>query len=202
MHREGDWHAALHIWVGGIGSDGEAFVLLQRRSRTKDLWPGAFDVAVGGHLRAGESLAEAVREAEEEIGLAVGIGDLIRLGRRFAARTDGVDNEVQEVFGLRSDLPLSSYRPHPEEVDAVLAVPLLDALALFDGDTVAVAGVELERDAATPSAVTVTVAGFAAGEVRGYASRALRSLRDVIAGREPVPFELRRPRLTPSGSSA
>ena len=38
--------------------------------QSKDTWPGALDVAVGGHLRAGETLAEAVREAEEEIGLA------------------------------------------------------------------------------------------------------------------------------------
>ena len=191
VHRDGDWHGALHIGVGGEGSDGEPFVLLQRRSRTKDMWPDTFDVAVGGHLRAGEDLAEAVREAEEEIGLTVGIGDLIRLGRRFAARPGGSDNEVQEIFGLRSDLPLSSYRPHPEEVDAILAVPLLDALALFDGDMPTAPGVELERDAATPSAVVVTVAGFAAGEVGGYPSRALRSLRDVIAGRQPTPFELR-----------
>lgn len=22
MHRDGDWHAALHIWVGGVGESG------------------------------------------------------------------------------------------------------------------------------------------------------------------------------------
>ncbi len=34
VHRDGDWHGALHIWVGGIGDDGVPFVLFQRRSLT------------------------------------------------------------------------------------------------------------------------------------------------------------------------
>ena len=70
VHRDGDWHGALHIWVGGVdGTVERRSSLFQRRSLTKDTWPGVLDVAVGGHLRAGRRLAEAVREAEEEIGL-------------------------------------------------------------------------------------------------------------------------------------
>jgi 8-oxo-dGTP pyrophosphatase MutT (NUDIX family) len=191
VHRDGDWHGALHIWVGGVGVHGVPFVLLQRRSQTKDTWPGALDVAVGGHVRAGETLAEAVREAEEEIGLAVGVEDLVRLGRRFASRPGGRDNEVQEVFAVRSDVPLESYRLHPEEVDSVARVPLADALALFDGDVTEISGVELPRGTGIAHECSVTVAGFAAGEVGGYASHALRALRDVLAGVPPAPFELR-----------
>ena len=68
VHRDGDWHRSLHLWVWGIGEDSAPFVIFQRRSMTKDTWPGALDVAVGGHFRSGESLAETLREAEEEIG--------------------------------------------------------------------------------------------------------------------------------------
>ena len=191
MHRDGDWHGALHIWVGGIDAAGRPFALFQRRSRSKDTWPGALDVAVGGHIRAGETLGDTVREAEEEIGLRVAAGDLTRLGRRFARSPGGFDNEVQDVLALRSDLPLAAYSLHPDEVEAVVAVGLEEALALFDGSARAVPGLELRRGGGDPEETVVTVAGFAAGEVGGYAALALRGLREVVRGSTPEPFELR-----------
>ena len=112
VHRDGDWHAAMHLWVGGVDEQG-AFVLFQRRSETKDTWPGFLDVAVGGHLRAGESFAETVREAEEEIGLDVGYDELVRIGRRFMGKPGDGDREVQEIFAVRCDLPLEAYVAAP-----------------------------------------------------------------------------------------
>ena len=45
-------------------------VLVQRRTDTKDLFPGYYDLAAGGVVAAGESYEEcAVREAEEELGI-------------------------------------------------------------------------------------------------------------------------------------
>jgi isopentenyldiphosphate isomerase len=191
VHRDGDWHGALHIWIGGSDDAGRPFALFQRRSRSKDTWPGALDVAVGGHIRAGETLGDTVREAEEEIGLRVAAGDLRRLGRRFARSPGGFDNEVQDVLALRSDLPLAAYSLHPDEVEAVVAVGLEEALALFDGSALAVPGLELRRGGGDPEETVVTVAGFAAGEVGGYAAVALRGLREVVRGSTPEPFELR-----------
>jgi isopentenyldiphosphate isomerase len=192
VHRDGDWHAALHIWVGGIDEGGRPFALFQRRSQTKDTWPGSLDVAVGGHFRAGEILSEALREAEEEIGLPVGPQDVTRLGRRFARGSAGMDNEVQEVFALRSDLPLDAYRLHPAEVDAVVLVSFDAILALFEGRQAAVEGVERVRGGITSSVARLTVSGFAGDESNDYAAHALRGLLDVIAGRAPEPFELGR----------
>lgn len=146
---------------------------------------------MGGHLRAGETLAEAIREAEEEIGLDVALDDLTRLGRRFARGMARADNEVQEVFALRSDRPLGAYRLHPDEVEAVVSVCVTDVLALFEGRETAVTGEEHGRDSRTQTAVRVTVSDFAAGEVGGYAARALQGLQEVIVGASPEPFELR-----------
>jgi 8-oxo-dGTP pyrophosphatase MutT (NUDIX family) len=191
VHRDGDWHGALHIWVGGVADGGRAFAVFQRRSLSKDTWPGTLDVAVGGHLRAGETIEQTVREAEEEIGLVVSVADLTRLGRRFARGATGLDNEVQQVFALRSDLPLDGYVLHPEEVAAIVSVPLDEVLALFEGSTDTVEGLELARGARIPVPTAVTVAGFAAGEVGGYAVQALRGLGEVVRGSAPEPFELR-----------
>src|SRR4051812_13685106 len=71
VHRDGDWHRSLHVWVVLREPGGGPRVLLQRRHADKDTWPRAVDVAVAGHYRAGESLNEALRESEEEIGLAL-----------------------------------------------------------------------------------------------------------------------------------
>jgi len=148
-------------------------------------------VAVGGHLRAGETLGDAVRECEEEIGLAASLADLVRLGRRFARGTSPPDNELQEVFALRSDRQFEAYRLHPDEVDAVVRVPLDAALALFERRIAATQGVELPRGNTAQRPVAIAIGDFAAGERDGYPARALRGLTDVVARTPPEPFDLR-----------
>lgn len=63
-------HRSVHVVV--YHPDGR--VLLQKRSANKDIQPGKWDTAVGGHLDVGEDYAAAARrEMREELGLA---GDL------------------------------------------------------------------------------------------------------------------------------
>ena len=76
-------------------------------------------------------------------------------------------------------------------MEAVASVLLADALALFDGRKKEVAGEELRRGSIMPSTTRVTVGGFAASEVDGYATRALRGLLEVVTGGSPELFELR-----------
>ncbi len=191
IHRDGDWHGALHIWVGGVGGDGVPFVLFQRRSPTKDTWPGYLDTTIGGHIRSGETLDETVREAEEEIGLAVGLADLTFIGRRFVEGGDGVaqDREIQSVYAVRCDQLLTEYRLHPEEVSAIVAIPLASALRLFAGDLDSVTAQECPRDA-EPFNVTLTRDDFV-GSHPGYPLAALHALQLTIDGATPEPFELR-----------
>ena len=59
-------HRVVHVLV--FNETGE--ILLQKRSMTKDVAPGRWDTSVGGHVNAGESLADAlVREMAEELGI-------------------------------------------------------------------------------------------------------------------------------------
>ena len=65
IHRLGLPHRDVHVWI----TDGEN-VLEQQRARDKKIMPGEWDIAVGGHVGAGESyLDAAMRETEEELGL-------------------------------------------------------------------------------------------------------------------------------------
>ena len=135
MHRDGDWHRALHLWVLVRGPGGPC-VVLQRRSLAKDTHPGLVDVSVAGHLGASETVYDALREAEEEIGLAVSPADTVLLGHRRVEKVVpvGVDREVQTVLATRCEQTLADLRPHPEEVAALYAPRLVEALALARGD--------------------------------------------------------------------
>jgi isopentenyldiphosphate isomerase len=133
VHRDGDWHRAVHVWVYGSDAAGP-FLLMQRRSSEKDTWPDRLDVTVGGHLRAGEGVAEALREVEEEIGLAPPPGAPRRLGARYSIDPGERDRELQEVYAWRHDAPLTAYRPNPAELTALLKLPLPPLLDLLAGD--------------------------------------------------------------------
>jgi 8-oxo-dGTP pyrophosphatase MutT (NUDIX family) len=66
MRARGLPHRASYILV--FNSRAELFV--QKRTMTKDIYPGYYDVAAGGVVLAGESYDEsALRELEEELGI-------------------------------------------------------------------------------------------------------------------------------------
>lgn len=59
-------HPVVHLHI--FNEDGELY--LQKRSLTKDIQPGKWDTAVGGHIDYGESVDEALcREVREELGI-------------------------------------------------------------------------------------------------------------------------------------
>lgn len=64
-------HRSVRVMV--FHPDGGA-MLLQKRAMTKDIFPGRWDCAVGGHLDSGETYEKAaVREMGEELGLPPGL---------------------------------------------------------------------------------------------------------------------------------
>jgi isopentenyldiphosphate isomerase len=107
VHRDGDWHLAFHLWVVS-----PAGVLLQRRARDKSSWPGFLDASAAGHLLAGESIRDGLREVDEELGAAYLFDDLGHLGVHRVAdaeRSGTVNRELQHVFAVRDDRPLSAW---------------------------------------------------------------------------------------------
>ncbi|MEY2408080.1 MAG: hypothetical protein QOF48_750, partial [Verrucomicrobiota bacterium] len=68
VHQNGLRHRAVHVLV--FNSRGEVF--LQKRSMTKDTFPGAWDSSASGHLDCGEDYdACAIRELREELGVVL-----------------------------------------------------------------------------------------------------------------------------------
>jgi isopentenyldiphosphate isomerase len=135
IHRDGDWHRSIHIWVVGQIDDSGS-ILFQRRSLAKDTSPGMLDPSVGGHLATGENWLAALREADEEIGLTVSEADLVYAGtRRGVNESDPaiIDREIQDVYFARHDGPLTAFAPNPAEVSGLVRLGIGHALDMFTG---------------------------------------------------------------------
>ena len=108
VHRLGLRHRAVHVLV--FNARGEVF--LQKRSLSKDTFPGAWDSSASGHLDSGEAYdACAVRELREEIGLALSTPPA-KLFKIEACPETG--QEFVWVYRCSSEGPFTL---HPEEIE-------------------------------------------------------------------------------------
>jgi isopentenyldiphosphate isomerase len=157
VHRDGDWHRAIHVWIYGQDAAGP-FLLLQRRGLEKDTWPGHLDAPAAGHLGAGETVEDAFREVEEELGIEPDHAALRHVGTRVIASesADVLDRELEEVYLLRDDRPIASYRPDPVEVDALVRVPLEPWIAFLFGETASVTADRLSAHDRSTTRLVVT----------------------------------------------
>lgn len=100
-------HPVVHIHI----IDRFSRIYLQKRSMTKDIQPGKWDTAVGGHVSYGESILEATyREASEELKL-VEFNPIHMMTYEFES---SVEREMVSVFAVVGSYELY---PDPEEVD-------------------------------------------------------------------------------------
>jgi len=108
VHRLGLRHRAVHVLV--FNSRGDVF--LQKRSMTKDTFPGVWDSSASGHLDAGEDYDVcAVREMREELGI-VAERSPERLFKINACNETG--QEHVWVYKYQCEGPFCL---HPEEIE-------------------------------------------------------------------------------------
>ena len=124
-HSNGVRHRTAHVWIIRQ-CGGKMQVLLQKRSKTKDSYPGCYDISSAGHIPAGSDYTEsAVRELKEELGVTASIDDLIYCGqRKFFVNTSFrgkkfTDNQVSNVYALVLDADESAFVPDKVEVESV-----------------------------------------------------------------------------------
>jgi isopentenyldiphosphate isomerase len=137
MRSEHLQHRVVFILVRR--SDGH--VLVHRRSAAKDIWPSAWDIAVGGVVASGEAWeAAAARELAEEVGISLVRPALVR-----AARYEDPDvAELARVYEVTWDGPVvftdgevvTAEWLAPAEVRSRVADPAF----VFCPDSVALAG--------------------------------------------------------------
>lgn len=135
MRAESLWHRSVFIAV--VSHAGQ--LLVHKRAETKDVWPGSWDVCVGGVMAPGEDWEDgALRELREELGLegvsveslgtGVYVDDDVRIvAACFVCRTDGpfqfADGEITEAHWAPADeIPVWLGAKHflPDSVALVL----------------------------------------------------------------------------------
>lgn len=78
VHTSGLRHRVVHIYYF-IQKGGKYYFLVHLRSKDKDLSPNKWDTRFGGHLKAGETVEDAlVSEFNEEIGLKLNCKNFIK----------------------------------------------------------------------------------------------------------------------------
>ena len=100
-------HPVVHVQI----MDRFGRIYLQKRSMKKDIQPGKWDTAVGGHISYGESVLEAVyREASEELGFT----DFNPVYLKSYVFESEIEKELVNVFAA-----IGSFDLHPDhdEVD-------------------------------------------------------------------------------------
>lgn len=124
VHRDGDWHKTVHIWI--VNDKDE--VLLQKRSPNKDSYPNMWDISSAGHLTAGDdSLAGAIREIKEELGIEVKPSQFKLIGTRKTAdryTASFINNEFSDIYLLRLSLNVKKLHLQKEEVSEVKYIPI------------------------------------------------------------------------------
>jgi isopentenyl-diphosphate delta-isomerase len=110
VHAQRLRHRAVHVLVFNL--TGQLYV--QKRSGTKDTFPGHYDSSASGHLNASEDYdACAVRELQEELGLEIFHRHFRRLFKIDACAQTGW--EFVWVYSVHGD-----YRPcpNPDEIES------------------------------------------------------------------------------------
>lgn len=100
-------HPVIHLHI----IDRYSRIYLQKRSMKKEIQPGKWDTAVGGHVAYGESLTEALyREASEELALT----DFNPLHLETYLFESEIEKEMVNIFAAVGSYKLN---PDQDEVD-------------------------------------------------------------------------------------
>lgn len=104
-------HRSVRVMV--FHPDGGS-MLLQKRAAAKDIFPGRWDCAVGGHLDSGETYEEAaVREMGEELGLPPNLP----LKHLFDMKVrNEIESENVREFSTVSEGPFTIQRSELDEI--------------------------------------------------------------------------------------
>ena len=148
VHKKGYWHQTFHCWILTKHND-ENFVLVQKRAAEKKTAPNKLDISAAGHLQAGESKENGIREVQEELGIEPSISKIVDLGIRISS--SGIpgkkcNREFCHVVFLEDNTRLIDHALQESEVSALIEIKVEDGLRLFARETDSISANELIID--------------------------------------------------------
>lgn len=158
VHKRGYWHQTFQCWIIDMQGRMEAgeerqepALLFQMRHPGKDTFPSLLDISCAGHLLAGESVEDGVRELAEELGIEVAFDELRPCGvykEEQRISPELMDREFCHVFILPWEQPLETYKLQEDEVTGLYRIGLSDVRLIAQGIArhIEVDGVEPDAD--------------------------------------------------------
>jgi isopentenyldiphosphate isomerase len=146
VHKKGYWHKSFQCWfVCKEGS--EEYILFQKRHADKDTYPNLLDITAAGHLSAGETVQDASRELQEELGIAVDFKELQPLGifKEEKVEINFIDRELGNVFLYCCEMPMEDFTLQADEVVGMFKAKLKETIMLFHKkqDSIIIEGYEI-----------------------------------------------------------
>lgn len=188
VHTQGLWHHTVHCWLVRRTGPNKANILFQLRSNNKDTNPNKFDVTAAGHLSAGETPKDVVRELDEELGVQVTFDQLAEYGTirekatGFAQGKAYIDAEVSHVYGLVTTQGLLSFKLQEDEVSGLYEADTDELIALLEGHrgSLKVSGVALTDGQLHNDESEISCNSFVSRDY-GYYIAVFRFLRDLAS---------------------
>ena len=125
-HSKGLQHRTAHVWIFRKKDD-KLQVLLQKRCKDKDSFPGCFDISSAGHIPAGvDFIPSAIRELKEELGIDVDSNELNYCGLRKIILDEVFhgeefhDRQISKVYYMWLDKDEDFFKVQKEEIDLVM----------------------------------------------------------------------------------
>lgn len=134
VHRDGDLHPAVHVWIIKEKDMG-VYILLQKRSAGKLINPCCYDVSAAGHVPQGEEFRfSAVRETAEELGIELQENKLEFLSLHKSSYNCGDihDNEIRAVYLCKEKIDEDNLCLQKSEVENVVWAEIDEILASVD----------------------------------------------------------------------
>lgn len=141
-HEEGIMHRTSHVWLLRK-KQGRVQILLQKRSETKESFPGCYDISSAGHIPAGMDFAKsAIRELQEELGISASEHELIFCGDRIIIWNGCFcgkpfhDRQYTRVFILWRDIDEEKLILQEEEIDSVIWMDLDECIEAVENNQI------------------------------------------------------------------
>ncbi len=123
VHKDGLWHRAIIVAI--INNNNE--ILIQKRAKTKEKFPGLWDISVAGHVPFGhDSVSCAASETMEEIGYmlpkVVQLKDfrfMTSFRNQLPVSEAFIEKQYYDFFVYNADIDVSKINIQVDEVEEV-----------------------------------------------------------------------------------
>ena len=144
IHQKGLWHQTVAFW---LFNKEKKVVYLQLRGPKNRVGANTFDASSGGHLSAGETKEDGIRELKEELGLEVLKKSCLyfKMVKNQVHLPHYVNNEFCHIYFVETDKCLSDFVLEEGEVSNLFEFSIEKVDSFLSGEEVEINSISQTR---------------------------------------------------------